>query len=51
MTINAEETPKTMDTDEKVNGPSHEEEIPNIDDQCQLIKQYLQQPLQKGETW
>ena len=40
-----------MDTDEKVNGPSQEEGIPSIDDQCQTIKQYLQMPLQKGETW
>jgi len=51
MTVNAEETCDTMDTDKKVNGPSHAEEVPNIDDQCQEITQYLQKALQKGETW
>lgn len=51
MTISAEETPKTMETDGKANGPSQSEDIPGIDEQCRIIKGLLQENLRKGETW
>lgn len=51
MTINEEDTPKTMETDDKTNGPSQDEEVPSIDEQCKIIKKYQSEPLKKGDVW
>ncbi|XP_065058789.1 ubiquitin carboxyl-terminal hydrolase 15-like [Rhopilema esculentum] len=50
MTIHSEETPKSMDENERLDGPSLEEP-PSIDEQKEIISEYLKEPLKKGETW
>lgn len=50
MTVSNEETPKTMDTDGTPDGPSPKPS-PSVDQQKELIRKCLDQPLKKGDTW
>ena len=50
MTVSNEETAKTMDTDGDPDGPSPKP-APSVEQQKEIIKECLNQPLEKGDTW